>query len=253
MATQSVYFFHIPKTAGTSAYRFLEQSFPEAEICPWGLWDHLVTASKEDLGRWQVFRGHFLSHLESFLDRKLFTFTLLREPVARTISHYHHVRRSPEHPSHHHAVNMTLKEFCLHPSTRHMVENYQAIYLAKAPCDVRAVIGTLPLGYAERFQLQEFLQYPDDFSGSDRLLEVASKRLAEFEYVGITERLGQSLSEFSRMVGCAAPVVVERANLNPEGTSTDSVDASTLDLIRSLTAVDSVLYNSRRTTSWREI
>ena len=40
--TQGVYFFHIPKTAGMSVWRFLEDIFPADKLCPWWLWDQLI-------------------------------------------------------------------------------------------------------------------------------------------------------------------------------------------------------------------
>ncbi len=126
-----VYFFHIPKTAGVSTWRFLEHAYPASQICPYWLWDQLIRVSPNELRNWDIFRGHFLSHLELYTGRQFKTFTLLRDPVQRTISHYYHVRRSPEHPFYAHAVRLTIKEFCMHPSTRHMVVNYQCGYLAK--------------------------------------------------------------------------------------------------------------------------
>jgi hypothetical protein len=76
MDERGVYFFHIPKTAGMSVWRFLEQVFPSDKICPWWLWDQLITIPRAELERWDIFRGHFLSHLQPYLDRRLATFTL---------------------------------------------------------------------------------------------------------------------------------------------------------------------------------
>ena len=42
--------------------------------------------------------GHFHVHLRPFVRRRLKRFTILRQPVVRTISHYPHVNRAPEHP-----------------------------------------------------------------------------------------------------------------------------------------------------------
>jgi len=61
--TPGIYFFHIPKTAGMSVWHFLDQVFPSEKICPWWLWDQLVTATTAELEGWDVFRGHFLAHL----------------------------------------------------------------------------------------------------------------------------------------------------------------------------------------------
>ena len=114
-----------------------------------------------ELCNWDIFRGHFLSHLELYTGRQFKTFTLLRDPVQRTISHYYHVRRSPEHPFYAHAVRLTIKEFCTHPSTRHMVVNYQCGYLAKVASDPVIAARQIEPAGLERFELQEVLQDAD--------------------------------------------------------------------------------------------
>ena len=239
MGTEGVYFFHIPKTAGVSVWRFLEQSFPADQICPWWLWDQLIDVPRPELDRWQVFRGHFQSHLEPYLGRPLKTFTFLRDPVARTISQYFHVRRAPEHPYHSHALRMSLSEFCLHPETRHMVENYQAAYLAKSPLDLAAAKEDLgPL------TLQQRTEYPDYVPDTTELLVRAQERLSGFVAIGITENFDESLLKISKCLPTPEPTFMERWNANPEGTSAQDIDEKTLALIRDLTDVDRTLYRS---------
>lgn len=242
MEREGIYFFHIPKTAGTSVCRFLEQTFRSDQICPCGLWDQLITISRSELAQWQIFRGHFLSHLEPYLGRALRTFTMLRDPVERAISHYYHVRRAPEHPSHKYALRMSLAEFCIHPKTRHMVENYQAAYLAKTPCDpVIVAQGLFPEDLA-RFELQRRMEHPDDVPASEELFERAEARLARFTAVGITENFHNSLVQVSRALKCPAPKPFEPQNTNPERAPVDNVDSATLALVRDLTRVDQRLY-----------
>ena len=159
--TQGVYFFHIPKTAGMSVWRCLEDIFPADKLCPWWLWDQLIGVTGHELNQWDLFRGHFLAHLEPYLGRQLATFTILRDPVERTISHYYHVRRAMDHPSYSYAQQLSLAEFCVHPMTRHMVENYQAGYLTVLPRNPTAVARTLSSECLARFELQERMQYPD--------------------------------------------------------------------------------------------
>ena len=94
------------------------------------MWEDIITLPKESFAQYHAFRGHFLAYLEPYLGRKLDTFTILRDPVERTISHYYHARRAREHPYHADALSMPLAEFCVHPRTRHMVQDYQCGYLA---------------------------------------------------------------------------------------------------------------------------
>ncbi|HEY4281936.1 MAG TPA: sulfotransferase family 2 domain-containing protein [Chthoniobacterales bacterium] len=237
-----VYFFHIPKTAGASVWQFIHQMYPAERICPWWLWDQLITVPSNELRSWTVFRGHFLSHLEAHLQVPLATFTVLRDPVERTISHYYHVRSAPEHPFHKHASGMTLAEFCDHPETRHMVENYQAAYLAKKPCVPITIAHDLTRAQLESFQLQQRLQYPDKVANPTALLDAAESRLAGFLAVGITELLDESLVLCSRELGCSTPLAIEPQNVNPQRARTDTVDRCTLARIRQLTEVDQHLY-----------
>ena len=244
MESPGIYFFLIPKTAGSSLTHFLNQAFPANEICPWWLWDQLITIPRSGLEKWRVFRGHFLSHLEPYLGKRLTTFTVLRDPVNRTISHYLHVRRAPEHPSHSHAQRLSLAEFCVHPETRHMVENYQANYLAKSPCDPVVLAQDLSPEQLSKFELQERLQYPDRFPDFEALLARAQTRLATFDIVGLTENFADAVLEIGRQLNCPAVPMSERRNVNPEPLSPADLDRSTLSLIYDLTEVDQCLYRS---------
>ncbi len=169
---------------------------------------------------------------------------MLRDPVERTISHYYHVRRAPEHPYHKYALRMSLAEFCVHPETRHMVENYQAAYLAKTPCDPLIAAQGLPPEDLARFELQRRMEHPDKIPASEELFERAEARLATFAAVGTTENFHSSLVKVSRALKCPAPIPFEPQNINPERTRIDNVDSATLALVRDLTRVDQRLYQS---------
>jgi hypothetical protein len=138
---------------------------------------------------------------------------------------------------------MSLREFCLDPSTRHMVENYQAAYLAKSPCDVAGVARGIAPGGLERFELQETLQRPDHFGSPEALLAAAQERLSTFTAVGITETFEESIQRIGREFGVILPESVEPQNVNPERAALDVLDQSTLSLIQELTAVDQLLYD----------
>ena len=253
LTMEDIYFFHIPKTSGMSVWIFLTQAFPSHKVCPWWLWEQLIALPRTELDQWNLFRGHFLSHLEPYLGKRLVTFTMLRDPVERTLSHFYHVRRAVEHPFHEQALGMSLAEFCVHPTTRHMVENYQASYLAKAPRDpIEAAQGLTPEGLA-RFQLQERLQYPDTFADGAALLESAKARLATFAAVGFTEDFTNSLQRISHALNGLASQPFEPENVNLHRAPTTTVDETTLSVIRALTEVDRELYQWARDQQSRKM
>jgi hypothetical protein len=95
------YFFHIPKTAGsTMAYRLLPKFFYNAEICPHTTFDTLLAVPPGERTRYRLFHGHFYNHLQPLLDLELRLLTLLRHPFERAISQYRYVLSSRTHPLH---------------------------------------------------------------------------------------------------------------------------------------------------------
>jgi len=114
------YFYHISKTAGMSTWQLIEWLYPEDKIRPGRMWEDIIRVPMD-----------------------------VMNPVDRTISHYCHVQRAPEHPFHVEAGTLSLAEFCTHPRTRHMVQNYQAGYLAcpgrKIPRELARTMTTADL------------------------------------------------------------------------------------------------------------
>src|SRR5262245_4548215 len=118
-----LYFLHIPKTAGLSVARLLEEEFGQG-LCPATTLDDLFTTDPVALRSAAAFAGHFGVWLPEIVGRGLRTFTLLRDPIARTISHYRHVRRDPNHPYHRYVRDQSLAEFVSDPVTAWMTCNF---------------------------------------------------------------------------------------------------------------------------------
>ena len=130
--------------------------------------------------------------------------------------------------------------------TRHMVENYQAAYLAKAPCSPTAIVKELTPECLTRFELQEKLQYPDQFNNAMTLFETAKERLTNFTSIGIVEDFTNSLLHISHSLNCGEPQPFEAQNVSPERVPMAKVDATTLTIIRDLTKIDQMLYEFAR-------
>ena len=208
------------------------------------MWEDIIHVPKESLANYHCFRGHFLGYLEPYLGRKLDTFTILRDPVERTISHYYHVRRAREHPFHADALALPLAEFCVHPRTRHMVQNYQSGYLAcpDRPTPEEVAAGMTQEDFAA-YKLQLALDpSPEKCSSPQELYQNAKNRLQAFISVGITERLQESLGLIARVLGMPDPPEFSLRNVGANRPAT--VDPETVRVIRANTEVDQALYDA---------
>ncbi len=114
---QRLLFVHVPKTAGMSLYHALERwagpdraiRFPNGGPGDLAAWLELPRARLEQL---RLVSGHLPLH--DFRKRELsgwMPITLLRDPVARTLSTYSYIRGQRRHPWHGLVSSMDLEEF----------------------------------------------------------------------------------------------------------------------------------------------
>jgi hypothetical protein len=225
--SEAVYFLHIEKTAGTSVHKFLLDRLSKTDLCPARLIDHLEGTSAESLRPYRVFSGHFTGGLADFLGLPLKTVTLLRDPVQRSISQYAHIRRDPLAEHHELAQGLSLREFCLHPATQPLIQDYQARCLAGEAQDVpfrQVVRANMPRSDFER----------------EQLLRRARARLADCAAVGVTEHLTATWQAFCSALGLewsgTAPYE------NPSYNRPKTIDRETLTIIRDLTQCDAILH-----------
>lgn len=237
------YYLHIPKTAGTSVIHFLHDVYHPALICPYGLWDELVRASPEELGAWRVYVGHFGGVLPLWLRRWPRTLTVLRDPIARTISHIRHVKRDFRHPLHRLAIGKRVAEYCRDPTLSRSVENLQARYLASLAWGQALTRSGYEAGQ-KRGQLS--INFEAGLYALDRgtlLQQHALDALESLDAVGIAEEHASTLKFFAGVLDVPPPRSEYRLNVSPGSESSDlDLRAEDLAAIDSITEIDRVVY-----------
>ncbi|GAB4376738.1 MAG: hypothetical protein Kow00121_24380 [Elainellaceae cyanobacterium] len=202
----------------------VEDHFHTEEICPATLNAQLAKIPLEDLQRYRLFRGHLgFSNLPELLPEKnIIDVTVLREPIARVISHYDYIRRMPGDPHYQAVKDMTLEEFAQKLTAGKVGKNIQTYHVAKTM----------------RFSL-------DNLSPAE-ILDVAKESLDRFAFVGLVERFQDSLFLLSYIFGWKPIINSRKENAAKSKKSLDEIPSSTIDIIRENTLLDAELYEYAR-------
>jgi len=99
---QKIVFVHLPKTAGTSVVRLIEENYPAEQRLPYYQTNRLSSNHPiftEDTPG--VLYGHIYFSAEWLnANPEVYTFTFLRDPVQRTLSHYLFIKNSKNNAKH---------------------------------------------------------------------------------------------------------------------------------------------------------
>lgn len=207
-----VIFLHVPKASGTTLIKLLQRWCPRGEIYEVGTKsraEHMAELrARPDV---RLILGHAVFGLHEALAAPARYITVLRDPVARVISHFHYAGRMPQHPLY---ERIRSGEMNLAAVARH-VANLQTRYL-----------GGLLQGE------------PDE-----RTLELAKENIVRhFDVVGLTERFDETVVLLHRAFGHKLrPFACENV-----GTRRSPVDSLSPDELRELRArheLDYALYD----------
>lgn len=212
-------FLHLPKTAGTTLTPILRRHFRADQI-------HFIRSDDPDrrLREFQqlpihqrhqlgLLHGHQPFGMHEWLAPEARYLTMLREPVARVVSHYHYLRRKA-HPLFPGIQEQSLEEF----------------------------VRTCPRGEADNGQTRWLAGIWDDRPLTDDHLHLARRNLEQhFAWVGLTEHFDETLIGLGMTLGWwrlyGAPRNQATASAIP------SLDEETRSVIAHRNALDIALYS----------
>lgn len=239
---QPIFFLHIPKTAGSTLQHLMRQHVSSSCVCPAGSWTTLLNLDKAEIARYKLFQGHFYGQTGFGIGQSCFSFTILRDPVERALSHYGHIVRDPEHYLHQRAMELrSIDAFLEDPVTRMTVSNFQARMLA-LDVDVEAIYRDLSDEQKSTWFLERFIETNEFGLYGQELLEVVKKKLETFAFVGVTEKLNEAIALLCYKLSWRYPDKITNQNVNTSRLKRGDVAQSTLAHLERLNEVDLALY-----------
>lgn len=250
LTRKRLYFWHVPKTAGTSFIQWLDSQFDAHKVFSPQLLPQLNAATDEEIHRSQMFRGHLGDELPRRLRGDVETVTLLREPLARTVSHLNHIWREQHHYLHERLQEhgRDLQAVLKDPLLRLAVCDVQARYLALSPRDT----ATARLTVLAEEHLREQARY--ELAPLPRrhvLIPRATGRLHSMSAFGFAEHLDAFAARLARHRGWTIPSRLPSANVASASPAWRMSDLAGDDvrLLRIANSADTVLYTIARSSA----
>jgi hypothetical protein len=222
-------FVHIPKTAGSTLRAILRRQYRPDEIFQIGDYDvpgsldRFLSLDESLRDRVRVIQGHIPFGMHEAIPHEWRYVSLVRHPVARIVSHYRYVLRTPTLRQHDEVAGaaMTLKQYVTSAQSARFFNNGQVRYLGASNFRREGVASSAHL---------------------ERALENAS---THFSVLGPTEAFDEALILLKRQYGWTWPYY-ERRNVAPRKDAVQEFDAGDLDVILELNELDLRLYEHVR-------
>ncbi len=246
-----IYFLHIPKTAGTSLRKIIEAQFAPEEICPCTVMQELAEMVRRDaseLATYPLIAGHMGYTVVSLLPTPPRVITMLRDPIARTISRFNYMKqhaqgsiRAPWNHARFLDPDVSIDDFLAFEPTRRLITNFQVRNLAQ-DFDLTQTYTDFD-GKAIAPKMNKLFAYTSTGMNDEDLLSKAKRRLASCEFVGVTERFEESVVLLCRTFGWESTMGIPFLNATSQSAGLDcSLAKQTRAALQTCTALDAALY-----------
>ena len=239
-----IFFMHIPKTGGTTIRSCLENDQRASPMCPWyDERDFLI--SKENFFDYKTFAAHVPNYVSELFPKHYFKFTVLREPISRSISAFKHILRDPTHPMHLATMSEapTLGQFIKHPTLGISIRNPQTRYLG-SKLAFRELYQRVRVGEVSAPAALGRINEVRRAEATEELLSSALNTLQRFDYFGLTEHLQLSVNTVFTILGLNTVERLPTLNAAPEAVAGQWGECSQeeLDLLTAANQYDIRLY-----------
>lgn len=235
------FFFHIPKTAGSTLVDILEDFFGYQEICPAYYTYELSSLTPTELSNFRFFRGHIDYHvLSRYLKKEPQTITFLRHPVDHAISIFSHLKRKTDEEFVEQEIQavrqMNLEKFIFQPD--------RVINLDYSNLQLRTLVANSHLDLATLLPpTSNSPDVPDKALPTDQdLLEYGKELLSRFFFVGLAERFEEGLLLLSYHFGLRPLEFIPRINVSHNRPAKDTIAPEVYEQIAWKSKLDFELY-----------
>jgi hypothetical protein len=183
-----------------------------------------------------VIRGHLRYEIvRECIPADCIRLVFLRDPMQRTLSHLHHIKRHPEQNHFLESVcpirSMSVDELLEDDNVRNYLTNFQAKKIA-LPRESDSISGDVVN-----------LMFSKECSTNRDILYSALENLSEFDFIGISEFFEESVKRLQKVLGCYKQFIMPCLNARPDAQVPSTREENDLKRkIDKITELDQELY-----------